>query len=160
MTSGSITVVADSRLNRLIAQGTASDIERIEEYLKIVDKDNSITSVETYGTSHVIELMHTKASEVAAAIRDAYAGRIAASPARGTLRPSAHKLPQRQPPGRGGSQAGRVEKVSQKQAGQPPRPGTKDDDRGSRTEQLADRHRAGTTVVRSRKAGHRDRLAR
>ena len=41
MTAGSITVVADSRLNRLIAQGTAGDIERIENYLKIID--NSIT---------------------------------------------------------------------------------------------------------------------
>jgi type II secretory pathway component GspD/PulD (secretin) len=76
MTAGTITVVADSRLNRVIAQGTARDIELIENYLKIVDKDTSITSVETYGTSHVIELMHTKANEVAAAIRDAYSGRV------------------------------------------------------------------------------------
>jgi type II secretory pathway component GspD/PulD (secretin) len=76
MMAGTITVVADSRLNRLIAQGTASDIERIENYLKIVDKDSSITSIETYGTSHVIELVHMKASEVAAVIRDAYANRI------------------------------------------------------------------------------------
>ena len=83
MTSGSITVVADTRLNRLIAQGTASDIERIENYLQIIDKDNSITAVETHGTSHVIELFNTKASEVAAAIRDAYAGRVADSSATG-----------------------------------------------------------------------------
>ncbi len=76
MIAGSITVVVDSRLNRLIAQGTASDIERIEGYLKIVDKDNSITSIETYGTSHVIELVHARASEVATAIREAYAGRV------------------------------------------------------------------------------------
>jgi type II secretory pathway component GspD/PulD (secretin) len=76
MTAGTITVVADSRLNRVIAQGTAGDIELIENYLKIIDKDNSITSVETYGTSHVIELLHTKASEVAAVIYDAYAGRV------------------------------------------------------------------------------------
>lgn len=77
MMAGSITVVADSRLNRLIAQGTAADIERIEEYLTIIDKDASITLIEVYGTSHVIELLHTKASEVAAAIREAYAGRVA-----------------------------------------------------------------------------------
>ncbi len=81
MTSGSITIVADSRLNRLITQGTASDIDRIEQYLKIVDKDNSITAIETYGTSRVIELVHTKANEVAAAIRDAYAGRVTAAAA-------------------------------------------------------------------------------
>ena len=75
--AGTITVVADSRLNRLIAQGTASDIELIEDYLRIIDKDSSITSIETYGTSHVIELIHINASEVAAVIRDAYAGRVA-----------------------------------------------------------------------------------
>ncbi len=76
MMAGSITVVADPRLNRLIAQGTASDIELIENYLTIIDKDSSITSIETYGTSHVIELRYTKASEVAAAIREAYSGRV------------------------------------------------------------------------------------
>ena len=38
--AGSITIVADSRLNRLIVQGTARDVERIETYLAIVDKDN------------------------------------------------------------------------------------------------------------------------
>ena len=76
MIAGSITVVADTRLNRLIAQGTAFDIERIEGYLKIVDKDNSITSIETRGTSRVIELVHTKAAEVAAVIREAYGDRV------------------------------------------------------------------------------------
>lgn len=76
MTAGSITVVADSRLNRLIAQGTAEDIERIEGYLKIIDKDASITSVETYGKAHIIELRHSNANEVAATLREAYGSRI------------------------------------------------------------------------------------
>jgi type II secretory pathway component GspD/PulD (secretin) len=81
--AGTITVVADSRLNRLIAQGTASDIELIEGYLRIVDKDGSITEIETYGTSHVINLINTRASEVAAAIREAYVGRVAGVPGGG-----------------------------------------------------------------------------
>ncbi|MFK8113709.1 MAG: secretin N-terminal domain-containing protein [Rubripirellula sp.] len=76
LSAGSITVVADTRLNRLIAQGSASEIERIEGYLEIIDKDNSITDIQTYGTSHVIELTHTKADEVADVIRDAFAGRV------------------------------------------------------------------------------------
>jgi hypothetical protein len=79
MESGSITVVADPRLNRLIAQGTTTDIQTIEDYLKIIDKNDSLTSIETHGTSHVIELVNTKAAEVAAVIRDAYAGRVAAA---------------------------------------------------------------------------------
>ena len=83
MMAGSITVVADTRLNRLIAQGTTSDIESIEAYLKIIDKDNSITSIETYGTSRVIELTNTKASEVAEVIRQAYSSRIAGGTSKG-----------------------------------------------------------------------------
>ncbi len=79
MMSGTITVVSDPRLNRLIAQGTPGDIERIENYLEIIDKDKGITAVETYGESHVIELSYASASEVAAAIRDAYAGRVTAA---------------------------------------------------------------------------------
>jgi type II secretory pathway component GspD/PulD (secretin) len=79
LTAGSLTVVADSRLNRLIAHGTARDVELIDGYLAIIDKDRSITSIETYGSSRVIELKHTPAAEVAAAIRDAYAGRIASA---------------------------------------------------------------------------------
>jgi len=71
-----ITVVADPRLNRLIAQGTTRDIERIESYLTIIDKDRSMTEVRTYGTSRVIELQHSKATEVAAVLREAYGDRV------------------------------------------------------------------------------------
>ncbi|WP_146535129.1 secretin N-terminal domain-containing protein [Rubripirellula reticaptiva] len=77
MMAGSITVVADSRLNRLIVQGTAEDIEEVAGYLTIIDKDESIASIETYGRSKVIELQHTKAADVADSIRDAFVGRVA-----------------------------------------------------------------------------------
>lgn len=97
MMAGSITVVADSRLNRLIAQGTTSDIETIENYLKIIDKDSSITEIKTYGTSHVIELIHTSASEVAAAIREAYAGRMGGGGAAGPAGKQAQAAPQKEP---------------------------------------------------------------
>lgn len=83
MMAGTMTVVADPRLNRLIAQGTTSDIQTIERYLKIVDKDNSLTSIETYGISQVIELQYSRAAEVADTIRTAYAGRVTAAPATG-----------------------------------------------------------------------------
>ena len=79
MMADTMTVVADPRLNRLIAQGTVSDIERIESYLQVIDKDRSITSVETHGSSRLIELKHTRASEVATAIREAYPTRVAAT---------------------------------------------------------------------------------
>lgn len=77
MTAGTATVVADARLNRLIVQGTSQDIAVIDSYLKIIDKDRGITSVETYGQSRMIELVHTRATDVAEVIRGVYAGRIA-----------------------------------------------------------------------------------
>ena len=82
MMNDSITVVADTRLNRLIAQGTAADIETIEGYLKIVDKDSSITDIETYGKTHVIALANTQASEVAEVLKEAYGSRLAKSAAK------------------------------------------------------------------------------
>ena len=77
--AGTLTVVADSRLNRLIVQGTTEDVERIESYLRIIEKDTSITSIETNGRSRVIELVNTRAAEVEAALRKAFAGRVAAA---------------------------------------------------------------------------------
>ncbi len=77
MTAGSATVVSDARLNRLIVQGTVADIEQIESYLKIIDKDESMTAIETHGQSQIIELLHTDAEEVAEVIRNTYPGRIA-----------------------------------------------------------------------------------
>jgi type II secretory pathway component GspD/PulD (secretin) len=76
MTAGTMTVVADSRLNRVIVQGTADDVERVDGYLQVIDKNSSLTSVETYGTSHVIALEHVRASEVAEVLRGAYGERV------------------------------------------------------------------------------------
>ena len=83
MMAGTITVVADPRLNRLIAQGTTSDIELIESYLEIIDKDTSLTEIETYGIAKIIELNHTSATVVAESIREAFASRIASGAAGG-----------------------------------------------------------------------------
>lgn len=76
VSAGSATIVSDARLNRLIVQGTTDDIAVVEKYLKLIDKGESITNIETFGTSHVVELVHTKAEDVAKVIRDAYRGRI------------------------------------------------------------------------------------
>ncbi len=124
MMAGSMTVVADSRLNRLIAQGTGNDIERIEDYLKIIDKDRSLTSIETYGTSHVIELAHMKASEAATVIREAYAGRVEGGSNNGGARASNQPgSPQQRKPDEGSGKSERDEdgkKQSQKASGGQP----------------------------------------
>ncbi len=77
VTAGTATIVSDARLNRLIVQGTADDVALIEGYLKIIDKGNSLNSIETSGRSRVIELVNSKASEVAEAVKQAFAGRVA-----------------------------------------------------------------------------------
>ena len=107
LTYGSTTIVADTRLNRLIAQGTVAELEKVEAYLKIIDKDRSITSIEVYGTSHIIELKNLNASDVAETLRQAFYGRIMGSTQ------TAQKQPQQpknnnpaQPQGRGGNQPG------------------------------------------------------
>ncbi|RCS53915.1 general secretion pathway protein [Bremerella cremea] len=76
VTAGTATVVSDARLNRLIVQGTKEDIAMIEDYMKIIDKDSSITAIETSGRSHIIELKHARATEVAEVIREAFPTRI------------------------------------------------------------------------------------
>lgn len=76
VTAGTATIVSDARLNRLIVQGTREDIATIESYMKIIDKDSSITDVETSGRSRIIELKHARAVEVAEMIREAFPDRV------------------------------------------------------------------------------------
>ncbi|MEC9094327.1 MAG: secretin N-terminal domain-containing protein, partial [Planctomycetota bacterium] len=80
LTFDTMTVVADTRLNRLIVQGTVDELELIETYLKIIDKEDSITSIETLGTSHVIALDNVDANEVAATLREAFFGQVMGTP--------------------------------------------------------------------------------
>ena len=69
-------VIADARLNRLIVQGTVAEILQIEKHLQIIDRDESITEVQIRGKSRLIQLVHIRASEAAAIIRDAYANEL------------------------------------------------------------------------------------
>lgn len=69
-------VIADARLNRLIVQGTVVEILHIEKHLKIIDRDKSIADVQIRGKSHVIQLVHIRASEAATIIRDAYGNEL------------------------------------------------------------------------------------
>ena len=79
LTSGAMTVVADTRLNRLIAQGPIADITMVEDYLRIIDKENGIADVLTHGHARVIELVNIKASEAADVIRQSFGSRVASN---------------------------------------------------------------------------------
>ncbi len=98
LTAGtSMSVVADTRLNRLIVQGSASEVEQVEAYLKIIDRSNGLADIKTYGQSHVIELVNIKAAEMASVIREAFAGRVVASTTGQTGQPGEQPGQQRAP---------------------------------------------------------------
>lgn len=75
----SATIITDSRLNRIFAYGTAADLAQIEGHLRVVDRESSIAEVRVHGSPRIIRLLHADATEIAAVIRDAYSGRIAAT---------------------------------------------------------------------------------
>ena len=78
-TVGTATIVPDKRLNRLFVYGSVAELTNIEKHLQVIDRENSIAQVATHGTPRVIQLHYAKAESVAAVVRDAYAGRIAAN---------------------------------------------------------------------------------
>lgn len=75
----SATIITDSRLNRIFAYGTVGDLAQIEGHLRVVDREASIAEVRVHGSPRIIQLHHADATEITAVIRDAYAGRIAAT---------------------------------------------------------------------------------
>jgi hypothetical protein len=75
--AGGVSVVADPRLNRLIVQGTAAELDEVEEVLRIIDKEDSITDVRVGGTPRVIPIRYLPADRVAAVIQATFADRIA-----------------------------------------------------------------------------------
>ena len=76
VTVGTATIIPDVRLNRLIVQGTSSDILQIEQHLRIIDQENSMTEVQTQGKPRMIQLVYTTAAEAATVVKEAYASRI------------------------------------------------------------------------------------
>lgn len=80
LSAGGVSIVADPRLNRLIVQGTAAELDEVEEVLKIIDKEDSITDVRVGGTPHVIPIRYLPAERVAAVIQSTFADRIAGQP--------------------------------------------------------------------------------
>lgn len=77
ITAGNLSIVADPRLNRLIVQGTVAELDEVEQLLKLIDKEDSITEIQVAGTTHIIQLYYTPAERVATIIQATFADRIA-----------------------------------------------------------------------------------
>jgi type II secretory pathway component GspD/PulD (secretin) len=76
---GAAAIIPDKRLNRMFVYGAERDLAKVQRHLEVIDRENSIADVQTHGTPRVIELRHANAEQVAAVIRDVYAGRIGAT---------------------------------------------------------------------------------
>ncbi|MEM1225550.1 MAG: secretin N-terminal domain-containing protein [Planctomycetota bacterium] len=79
LTAGTMTVVADARLNRLIVQGARDEVATLETYLEMIDDEDGVTNVQIDGEIRIFGLQHTRAEEVAKVVREAFAGRIRAT---------------------------------------------------------------------------------
>jgi type II secretory pathway component GspD/PulD (secretin) len=81
--TGPVSIVADSRLNCLIVQALPADAQLVEQLLKIVDREGSITDIETAGKPHIIPIVYVSADSVAQIVREAFANRMSSGTGQG-----------------------------------------------------------------------------
>lgn len=109
--SGTVSIVPDIRLNALIVQANAEDIETVEGLLKVIDKESSVTDVQTKRKPRLIPVIYTSAENIAAVIKEVYADRISGGSSRGGQSSSRQPSPEDfmralRGGGRGGSSGG------------------------------------------------------
>ncbi len=74
---GPISIVADPRLNALIVQAVPADVRMLDDLLKVIDREDSVTPVETAGRPRAIPVQYIPAEDAARIIREAFADRVA-----------------------------------------------------------------------------------
>lgn len=79
--SGTITIVPETRLNALFIQANPTDLEMLEQILKVIDQAQSPEDVTVINKPRLIPVYYTTAEEVAAVVKQVYADRM--SPAGG-----------------------------------------------------------------------------
>ncbi|MDC0574327.1 hypothetical protein OAO39_00190 [Pirellulaceae bacterium] len=111
--SGTVSIVANQRLNALIVQANDEDLQMVDDLLKVIDREGSETEIETAGKPRLIPLTYTTASEISAVLKEVYAGRITSASSggqqqqRGGQEDMMRQMMQRMAGGgRGGSGAG------------------------------------------------------
>lgn len=78
--SSAISILPDLRLNALIVQASARDLDSIEHLLQVIDQPASPEKIETIRPPRMIPVLNTEAEQVAAMVKEVYAGRIQAAP--------------------------------------------------------------------------------
>lgn len=74
-TTGSVSIVADGRLNALIVQANAVDMRTIEMILEVVDREESPEDVRTTSKPQLIPVIYQNAADVAVIVKSVYADR-------------------------------------------------------------------------------------
>jgi type II secretory pathway component GspD/PulD (secretin) len=100
--TGPVSIVADSRLNCLVVQALPVDTQLIEQLLKVVDREGSITDIFTAGKPHIIPVIYVQAEQVAGIVREAFASRIAGAAGQGGGQPNPADIIRALRGGRGG----------------------------------------------------------
>ncbi|MHB9077419.1 MAG: secretin N-terminal domain-containing protein [Pirellulaceae bacterium] len=100
--TGPVSIVADSRLNCLVVQALPVDTQLIEQLLKVVDREGSITEIFTAGKPHIIPVIYVQADQVAGIVREAFASRIAGAAGQAGGQPNSADIIRALRGGRGG----------------------------------------------------------
>lgn len=74
-TTGSVSIVADGRLNALIVQANAVDMQSIEMILEVIDREESPEDVRTTSKPQLIPVIYQNATDVANIVKSVYADR-------------------------------------------------------------------------------------
>ncbi len=75
-TSGSVSITADTRLNALIVQASATDVETVNQLLRILDQKESPEEVLVQPKPRPIPVYNTQADEIANVVRQVYQDRM------------------------------------------------------------------------------------
>ncbi len=75
--SGEVSIVADPRLNCLVIRANPNDMSLIEDLIKIIDQEDSPTSIETRGKPRLIPVINNDVEDIANIVKQVFADRIA-----------------------------------------------------------------------------------
>lgn len=105
ISSGSLQIVPEARLNALIVQGSPSEIDAVEQLLRVLDQDRLMETAIS-PKPRLIAIKNQPAEEIAATIKTAYADRITGGAGGGQRQPSPEEFIQMLRGGRGGRGGG------------------------------------------------------
>ncbi|MEX0791837.1 MAG: secretin N-terminal domain-containing protein [Pirellulaceae bacterium] len=83
---GTMSVIADPRLNALVVQAHPDDLEKIDQLLNVIDQPYSPEPVETKAKPRLIPVNFTSAQNVATVVQQVYADQIATPQGQGQQR--------------------------------------------------------------------------